>query len=285
MSGRIRALRPGKNFAAISNEFLRLTQDQLSLSAFRVACFMLSHNETYRTSQASIARLTGLSTRTVATALAELEQKGYLERVQNREGNRRAADDYVISSRPLGPADSASADFAPAESAGLEEDHSSKKTNNLKNPPGGEDFVPAPDGGMFPAPEKPEPEFSAGTVVAAYVDSYRAKTGKDPVKRFIAQVGREAKRLIDEGEEPDGLLAAASALGRTAFASLERQFVLAQHGGQASPARRSMPGPGVVHTREEIAQQERAFAAMPAATVLSPEEMEAFIEQELGELA
>lgn len=48
---------------------------------------------------------------------------------------------------------------------------------------------------------------------------------------------------------------------------------------QTSPNRRTMPGPGVVHTREEIAAQERAFAAMPAATMLSAEEAEALMQE------
>jgi hypothetical protein len=101
----------------------------------------------------------------------------------------------------------------------------SKKTNskNTKekktNPPG--------DDGSAAAPGSEIPAFSADQVVAAYIDSFRLQSkGRDPVGRYIAQVGREAKKMITEGQDPAVLLQAASALGRTPYATLERQVTM-----------------------------------------------------------
>lgn len=102
------------------------------------------------------------------------------------------------------------------------------------------------DGGLFDPPEKekkqgPEREpapFSAKDVVATYVDSFRTSspTSSNPPPRFIKQVGREAKGMIDGGTAQDVLLRAAAALGQTTFASLERQVAIELQGGK-SPAR------------------------------------------------
>lgn len=296
-----RRTRPAEAFTMISNAFLRDTT--LSIAARGLGAYLLTHAVGFKLSASAVQKAAGTGRDKTRALLAELEQAGYLVRERVHERGRLRGVEYSMSDEktrsepspenpsPVPPAETPE---QPTENKALENkalaqpSHkkitSEKTTQENITPPGGDDFAAAPDGGMFPAPEKPAEEkperaFSAATVVATYVDSYREKTGGDPTKRFIAQVGREAKALIAEGREPAKILTAATALGKTAYPTLERQFAILQHGGQASPARRTMPGPGVVHTREEIAQQERAFAEMPAATMLTPEEAEALMQE------
>lgn len=296
-----RRTRPAEAFTMISNVFLR--DVSLSIAARGLGAYLLTHSVGFKLSAAAVQKAAGTGRDKTRALLAELEAAGYLVRERVHEGGRLRGVDYSMSDEkarseqsPENPSAVRPAE-TPVQETGnkalenkalVQPSHkkiTSEKTIEEKTtPPGGDDFAAAPDGGMFPEPEKrkdekPEPEFSAATVVAAYVDSHRASGAGDPTKRFIAQVGREAKALIAEGRAPELILAAATALGKTAYPTLERQFAMNQRGGQAAPARRSMRGPGVVHTREEIAQQERAFAAMPAATMLTPEEAEALMQE------
>jgi hypothetical protein len=66
-----------------------------------------------------------------------------------------------------------------------------------------------------PKAEKTPPSPSAGTVVAAFVDSYRSHhSGGDPVKAAIGRVARDAKMMIDEGRaSAEELQRAATAMG------------------------------------------------------------------------
>lgn len=67
--------RPNTHFTQISNEFLRA---EIPTAAFRVACFILSHEAGYLLTQERVARAVGLSRNTVASALQDLERLGYL---------------------------------------------------------------------------------------------------------------------------------------------------------------------------------------------------------------
>ena len=90
-----------------------------------------------------------------------------------------------------------------------------------------------------PVPAAPEPEFTAKTLVAAYVESYaRHHDNARPGGQSIARVGREAKSLIaDSGWTSSELIKAADDLGATPWAALERQAMM---------ARRSARGPSKI---------------------------------------
>jgi hypothetical protein len=114
------------------------------------------------------------------------------------------------------------------------------------------------------------PPVSANVVVAAYVDSFRVQArGKDPIGRYIAQVGREAKKLLEQGATSDDLLAAAKALGRTPYASLEQQYtrVLA---GIPTAAQNGRSRTSVVPPPDVLAERKAWFEqhAEPAAPVV-----------------
>jgi hypothetical protein len=281
-----RRARKADQFVQIDNAFLR--DEALSIEARGLGAYLLTHSEGFRVSAAALGKACGTGRDKTRRLIQELEDAGYLVREHSREAGRFATDEFSMSDEKAQVEASDGISVTGDQSPEIAPHKKTNSKNTIENttPPGGDDFAAAPDGGMFAAPEQPkaEPVFSAGTVVAAYVDSYRAKTGGDPTKRYIAQVGREAKALITDGRDHATILAAAVALGKTAFPTLERQFALAQHGGQASPVRRSMPGPGVVHTREEIEAQREWLAQQPAATPISAEELAEFWGEELGEV-
>jgi hypothetical protein len=76
---------------------------------------------------------------------------------------------------------------------------------------------------------------NAGDVVAAWVEGAQAAGGGRPAGRLIAQIGRQAKELIDEGKDPARLIEAATAAGRKGFADLGRELLRMSAGGGQDP--------------------------------------------------
>lgn len=68
---------------------------------------------------------------------------------------------------------------------------------------------------------------NAGDVVAAWIEGAETASGERPGNRLIAQVGRQARELIDEGKDPVRLVAAARAAGTKGFADLPRELLRA----------------------------------------------------------
>lgn len=83
--------KPNSHYTLISNEFLRA---KVKPAAFRVACYVLSHETRFVLTQDRIGQALGLARNTVAAALDELEGLGYLFR-----GEVRNADGHKIGSR------------------------------------------------------------------------------------------------------------------------------------------------------------------------------------------
>lgn len=218
-----RANRPIDHYTPIANSFAR---SKLKPRAKVVALYLLSHTEGFVATQARIAREIGIGVSTVSDALEDLEQAGLLQRrTVHGEGGHIVGTEYVVSDTPLivesndGPDDliveSLDRENLDRDSKEPKKINSSEKTNHEENTTAPQGSDAAPDA---------EPEFSAKDVVAAYVDSFRLKSGgQDPVGRFIGQVGREAKKLISEGRSSELLLRAADQLGKTPYASLENQ--------------------------------------------------------------
>lgn len=90
-----------------------------------------------------------------------------------------------------------------------------------------------------PSPRKPRrkksdtTDLNAGNVVAAWVDAVERAQGERPAQRLVAQVGRQARELIEEGKDPARLVSAATAAGTKGFADLGREL-LRMNGQQAS---------------------------------------------------
>lgn len=68
---------------------------------------------------------------------------------------------------------------------------------------------------------------NAGDVVAAWIEGAETASGERPGNRLIAQVGRQARELIDEGKDPQRLVAAARAAGTKGYADLPRELLRA----------------------------------------------------------
>lgn len=252
--GRIRQVgRPRTGYTAVPNPFARAV---IPLAAFRVGVYLLSHADGYSVTNQKIATDTGLSLRTVVTALAELEAQDYLRRTPVMVGGRRTGTDFVISGTKLNGAESARSNGA--ESAPHKKT-SSKKTKET-NPSGGaavaapeaehvEDAVktrtkqPEP-AGLFEVEKPPAPEpRGAAAVVASFVLAFRQAHGEtDPIQRDKGRVGRDARQILEAGQATEAeLVAVAARLGAGDFANLGAELAMSR---RTSPKRGR---PGMAH--------------------------------------
>lgn len=261
--------RPDEAYVKLRNDFAR--NAQISLRAFRVASFILSHQDGFAQSQQQIARACGLSLNTVRAALEDLRRDHYLVSRRIREHGRWIGTAYAVSDIPFTAeelnalsephADSEHADSEHAESAQPKKISSSKKINNPEetNPSGGTTAEAARPSLESPPPEESQEEPmspptdaialfdvpapvkagkaespSARTVVAAFVDSYRRHhSGADPVKRSISRVGRDAKATLEAGTaSPEELAAAASRMGEGPYDNLAVALNIHRQKGQ-----------------------------------------------------
>ncbi|MEU4576636.1 hypothetical protein [Nonomuraea sp. NPDC023979] len=123
-----------------------------------------------------------------------------------------------------------------------------KGTGNREVPPSA--GAAAPDSAT--APVTPA---NAGDIVGAWIEGAKAGSGERPAKRLIAQVGRQARELIEEGKDPQRLIDAAAAAGRKGFADLGREL-LRMNTSPDTGGGRFAPGSGSrapLPTAEEIA--------------------------------
>lgn len=107
----------------VSNTLVR--DRRVSPKAKGVALWLLSHSREYRFSTARIAEQLGVGQDQVKTALKELEEFGYLERVELRDGGRVVGMEYLLDDNPqVNTAGGKSPDGGPAsgEPGGLKED-------------------------------------------------------------------------------------------------------------------------------------------------------------------
>lgn len=102
---------------------------------------------------------------------------------------------------------------------------------SLRDEPGYEPGTTAPaanasaeqtDGGLFAVAAPPKP-INGGVVVTAWLDAWAtARTGKPTINQR-KQVGREARALIEAGNDPGTVIAAAQSCARKGFATLVRE--------------------------------------------------------------
>lgn len=74
---------------------------------------------------------------------------------------------------------------------------------------------------------------NAGDAVAAWVEGMQAN-GTEPTKSLRGQAARVAKELLDAGNDPTRVLAAARQAGRKGFATIDREFA-AMNGRRLAP--------------------------------------------------
>lgn len=284
--------RPNEAYTKIRNDFAR--NAKIKLRAFRVASYVLSHQDGFVQTQEQIARACGLSVTTVRAALEDLRADRYLVSRRLREGGRWIGTAYAVSDIPFTDSELAalSAPCAECECSECEcsesmppkKISSSKKINqdeedqpsggtpggapSLETPPIHEQqeepvSKPAESLALFdiPAPDSTDeeaqaPSPSAGTVVAAFVDSYRQHhSGGNPLKKDIGRVARESKALLDTGEAgPLELTEAATEMGKGPYANIGMALkILRDRSGRRG--NRQAGAPARPHTDADWAQQ------------------------------
>jgi hypothetical protein len=264
--GVIRYARPARAFTALRNDFVR--NARVSLRAFRVGAFVLSHVDGFVLTQKTIARETGLSITTVRAALEDLRRDRYLVSRRVREGGRWTGTAYAVSDVPFTEAELAELCPPGAESEGTESEHSRstppknttpvRETTSHKrtNPSGGapadaaasagasdaqkdEDMPPrTTEPTLFdvPAPQAETPgRTPVQRVVAAFVASHESHHGQRPSRSEIGRVARDTTALLQQASE-EQLTAAATAMGQTPFANLAVQLkITKRHARAAAP--------------------------------------------------
>lgn len=84
-----------KNFFMASNEFAR--DPSITPRAAKVYIYLISHREGWKVSVRSVAKATGLGKNTVAAALRDLEDAGFIDRQQLKDGSGQfAGTEYVV---------------------------------------------------------------------------------------------------------------------------------------------------------------------------------------------
>jgi hypothetical protein len=99
-----------------------------------------------------------------------------------------------------------------------------------------------PSRALAVADRKAVAELNAGDAVGAWVDGYVATHDAKPTSRQIGQVGRESRQLLEAGNPPARVVAAAKAAGERGFPMVERQYRdMSQRTGAAAPPAAARP--------------------------------------------
>lgn len=241
---------------------MRLSVKQLTPRAKFVALYVLSHDSGYVLTQEAIARRLEMAVRTVAAALKDLEEAGFLLRVDERNARgHRSGTAMHVSDVPftdeerldlLGPlpAKSADARSADARSAGPKKSNSKQESKQEEEQPsGGSAAAPAPEAEPTPEDAMTKPAAQAGlwdqeppavkpkrkeaalpegaaAVVASFVESYQANhDGRRPLGSDIGKVASAAKLILRREEATqEQLVACAATMGRGEWSNLAQEL-------------------------------------------------------------
>lgn len=248
--------RPQKSYTTLRNSFVR--DARVSLRAFRVGAYVLSHADGFVQTQAQIAAACDLAVNTVRAALRDLAEARYLASKIVRENGRVIGTAYAVSDTPFTEVELAqlTSDDVPSEpcakSAHTESAPPKKTRSRRDSSPGEEDQPSGGAAGAAPvedhAPEEepmptatdpaqaqlfdvetPEPPpaearkpVGVQAVLAAYVTSWHEHNAEgEPLKADKARIGRDAKRMLTSGEATEvELVAAAQELGTSTWANI-----------------------------------------------------------------
>jgi len=283
--------RPEREFAMIRNDFIR--NPEIKPSPFRVALYVFSTSETFRLTQVSIARALNMNESTVRTAFQELERLNLLIRVPQRdERGHRAPDDLYLNQVPFTDAERQQllAEAQPGKIQGGEspggKTPAPKKITSDQKTTDQEDQKDSCPAGAGREPAKAESKTVNAIIDAEFADwwaAYPRKVAKGQAERAYRTARKNGASQADLLE---GIRAHAAAWARRKTETQYKPYPATWLNGKrwlddpeaiavgGSSARGSQPGPGVVHTAEDRAQQEASWAAMPKATPISQQELE-----------
>lgn len=206
-----RAPRPVANFTVVTNEVLR--DSRLSFRARGILASILSRPDNWRSTAESLAKESTEGRSAILTALKELETYGYLERKKYQDEFGRWVTESLIYDQPK-------FDFPTSVNPTSVEPTSENLTlleklnkNNYK-----------------------EITINASNVVAAYVDAYVLQNNEKPPTRSIGRIANDAKKLIDEGMNPETLIDAAKACVTSGHANLVAAYTWVTTRQKESPA-------------------------------------------------
>lgn len=299
--------RPQKSYTTLRNSFVR--DARVSLRAFRVGAYVLSHADGFVQTQAQIATACGLAVNTVRAALEDLRRDGYLASRIVREHGRVIGTAYAISDTPFTReevaaltsedvasepcAKSAHAESAPPKKIRSRRDSSSVEENQPSGGAAGAapSEVSTPEEDKMPTaidqaqaqlfdvetPEPPPVEArkteGAQLVVAAYVEAWREINPEgEPLKSHRGRIARDAKALLTKGEATEQeLVTAARAMAATPFSNLGVQLNITRRGrGRGAAPGHSTPLP---KDHPSWVQGAAEDAARRAATPVTEEEL------------
>lgn len=273
--------RPQKSYTTLRNSFVR--DARVSLRAFRVGAYVLSHADGFVQTQAQVAAACGLAVNTVRAALDDLRRDGYLASRIVREHGRITGTAYAVSDTPFTEVELAQltsddvpsepcAKSAHAKSAPPKKTRSRRDSSSVQEdqPSGGaadaapvEEIHPPEEDGMptktdpaqaqlfdVPSPEPPsagarKPE-GAQAVVAAYVEAWRQFNAEgEPLRADKGRIARDARALLTKAEATElELVAAARAMASGPFSNIGVQLNIQRRGrGNGSVAGHSIPRP------------------------------------------
>lgn len=209
--------RPSDSFAMIRNAFIR--DAEVKPSAFRVAVWVMSHDNTFEITQERIGRALAMSTTTVRAAFKQLEDLGYLVRVDTRDARgHRAPDELYLSQERFTDAerlelrrsgqcsDSQGRESEHAETSAPKEDHSKQKTKPKEEKilPGEPGESPAVDVPVIPKDQGRKDGLTNDVLDAEFAAWYAAwpkKVAKGSAQRAYRAARRQhavtAAELLD----------------------------------------------------------------------------------------
>jgi hypothetical protein len=122
---------------------------------------------------------------------------------------------------------------------------------------------PSADALFDPSTGKQPKPITSQAIIAAYVDGSTKANLDKPSSKLCGRIGRDAKRLIEEGKDPAKLVAAAAEMGGNGFDDLDMAYRRldaqrnGRRGGNGRPAHAPLP------TAEELAEGWRINAPRP----------------------
>lgn len=208
-----RAPRPVSNFTVLTNEVLR--DSRLSFRARGILASILSRPDNWRSSADSLAKETTEGRSAILTALKELEQIGYLERKKYQDEFGRWITESLIYDQPNAPKFDFPTSVEPTSAEPTSENRTVLEELSKKNY---------------------QEDINASNIVASYVDAYVLQNREKPPSRSIGRIAKDAKKLLDEGMNPETLIDAAKSCAISGHANIVASYTWLVSNQNSSPA-------------------------------------------------